>query len=80
MQFIEIMMRALTHLNIGATIVIVAWLLFSVNHKAKADTRIPIGLIDTLSSRDSRLMHNVTACAVNQSSVNNRPICRRTHS
>jgi|GEM_PF-3126817 len=35
MKLVEIMMRALTHLNIGATIALAAWLVFSVAHAAQ---------------------------------------------
>ncbi|MCK9511605.1 MAG: hypothetical protein WCY98_11525 [Castellaniella sp.] len=35
MKFVEMMMRALTHLNIGATIALAAWVVFSVAHAAQ---------------------------------------------
>lgn len=74
MKLIEMMMRALTHLNIGATIAIVAWLFFSVVNAAKADTEIRGADIGPLSHLDSTPMLNLTAWPAKQGGASNRPV------
>jgi len=49
MKFVEMMMRALTHLNIGATIALAAWFVFSVAHAAQDGVNL-----SELAARSSR--------------------------
>lgn len=74
MKLIEMMMRALTHLNIGATIAIVAWLLFSVVNAEKTGMEVPYVQIGSLSHTGSTPMQNVNVWATNQGTVSNRSI------